>query len=151
MSLPQSTSRCLPLLLLAACAPDRRTLEFEDGTVFLETTWDGEHLEGPFRQWYPGGAPERELHYRDGERSGEWIWWYENGQEKRRGSFVDGWRDGLWSAWHENGQLQFQGEHEAGQKIGTWRGWYDAGSPSYEETWEAGTRTAVKRFPRPGG
>jgi len=45
--------------------------------------------------------------FKDGLRTGEWVYYYSNGQVQTAGTFIDGVKDGRWPVYKENGEVDY--------------------------------------------
>ncbi len=63
------------------------------------------------------GILEFEGSFKDGLRTGNWVYYYPNGQKQTEGVFVDGAKDGQWPIWKENGVLDYYEIYKYGNLI----------------------------------
>ncbi len=78
-------------------------------------------------QYYPNGSKKIEGSYKDGKKSGKWIFYFENGAVWSIGSFENGLRIGKAKVYHENGEVFYTGAYLQGKKHGTWKFYNDEG------------------------
>ena len=116
-------------------------------------TWRLTTAEGKHVLWYENGQKRTEGLYKNGYRSGRWIWLFENGQkymeihysrnEKEQlwtiwsedgqkkaleGYFVNGHIERRWTWWYENGQKKLEGHFKKGEPVGKWTEWDEEGN-----------------------
>lgn len=132
------------LALLAACAPELRTLAYPDGARYEEAEWRGALRDGRRRNYYADGTLERELAYHRGEPDGRWSYFGVDGTLLQRGDYVAGRRSGEWIENHPSGGPRSRGVYVAGQKDGLWRHWDENGALLYEEAWENGSLVCAR-------
>lgn len=62
-----------------------------DKQCFIKKDRDGTLVKhGPYREWFPNGAPAVEGEYSEGRKSGKWIEWDESGKKLSERWFEDG-------------------------------------------------------------
>ncbi len=80
---------------------DYSTLILKDGKKYTAT--GTQPFTGQCFTLYKGGEKGLGGNYKDGIKSGDWIWWYKNGKKKRHAKFVDGQLEGKSTYWYKNG------------------------------------------------
>jgi hypothetical protein len=87
-----------------------------------------EKKNGPWTEYYPGGAVWARGLYNEGVKDGEWTYWFPNGQIKSAGIYNRGLQTGYWQTWFPGGHVKSAGFAEAGRQTGEWAYWHPDGS-----------------------
>lgn len=71
--------------------------------------------DGPYKDEYNNGQVKEEGAYRDGEKSGKWIYYWRNGNVQTVGYYTDGEPSGRWTYYDENRNQIAQGTYRDGK------------------------------------
>ncbi|MEM9803453.1 MAG: hypothetical protein AAGA20_24260 [Planctomycetota bacterium] len=114
MSLAAAT---LALLTLPQTTPT------DDRTIVTETTLGESGKTIPHGTHTVTAADGTELvsgEFKDGKRSGRWVFRHDNGEFAARGKYSDGVRAGTWTSYWPNGESRSTGKMRSGKPRGEW-------------------------------
>ena len=100
---------------------------YDDGGVWIESSYHEGRLEGPFLERYRSGMRAREGAYQGGQRTGAWRFFYEDGTLQEEASFVRGVPDGRFADYWPNGKPRNTGRRCLGAQCGPWSSYDEAG------------------------
>jgi antitoxin component YwqK of YwqJK toxin-antitoxin module len=68
--------------------------------------------------YYENGQIEYKIHYKNGNKDGEWISYYENGRIKGKINYKNGKEDdGEWVSYYEDGQIKEKRTYKDGKRV----------------------------------
>ena len=100
---------------------------YDDGGVWVESSYHEGLLDGPFLERYRGGRPAREGRYQAGLRTGAWTIYYQDGTVEEESSWTRGVPDGRFADYWPGGKPRNTGRKCLGVQCGTWRTYDDSG------------------------
>ena len=68
---------------------------YDNGVKYQHFTYDGNRLDGRWREWHTNGQKRADGEMKYGSMNGKWTFWYHNGQKEcelicKNGELVDG-------------------------------------------------------------
>jgi antitoxin component YwqK of YwqJK toxin-antitoxin module len=100
---------------------------YDDGELWLESSYREGLLHGPYLERYRGGVPAREGAYEKGNRVGTWRAWYADGTLQEVSTWRAGQADGAFIAYWPSGTRKEVGRHCLGAQCGVWRAYDEEG------------------------
>ena len=76
---------------------------YPNGRISEELTWEQNHKQGPWKQFYITGTPRLNGNYRDDRLNGSYEVFFGNGEPKIKGEYLDNQTHGTWSYYDESG------------------------------------------------
>ncbi len=100
---------------------------YDDGAVWVESTWHDGKLDGPFVERFRGGKKAREGAYQAGQKTGPWTFYYEDGTVQERSGFTKGVPDGPFADYWPGGRQRTSGRRCLGVQCGKWLSYDESG------------------------
>ncbi len=147
-SRPATVLLALGFCFLSACQHAEVTERYPQGNAKCERVYgyfgpkDSLHLKFE-KTYFFNGHPEFEIHFRRGQRHGDYADYWHNGQIKSRGKYVAGQREGHWEFFWNRFQLSSQGEYRDNVKTGPWMEYFENGEIRRKGQYREGRETGV--------
>jgi len=100
---------------------------YEDGQVWIESSYARGRLSGHFLELFRGGGKAREGFYEEGKRVGRWAFYAEDGTLLETSSFKEDLLDGPFVQYWPSGRVKNEGRHCLGIQCGRWRSFDESG------------------------
>jgi len=100
---------------------------YDDGQVWIESSYHRGRLSGHFLERFRGGGKAREGLFEDGKRVGRWTFFAEDGTLVEESAFKAGLLDGPFVQYFPNGKVKNEGRHCLGIQCGWWRSFDESG------------------------
>lgn len=71
--------------------------------------------DGPYRDTFPNGQVKEEGFYKNGEKTGLWVYYWQNGEKKVVGTYEKDQPQGTWVFFDEKGQQIAEGTYKDGK------------------------------------
>ena len=69
-------------------------------------------LDGKFEMYYSNGSPQKQGHYKNNQKNGEWLEYYDNGKKKSQINYQDDVMDGKALYYYNSGQLKSENRYK---------------------------------------
>lgn len=111
-----------------------------DGSLASEETYTKGVKNGAERIWFPGGTVVSEsITWKDNIRDGPWQTWYSDGRIKMKGAYRNGEKSGPFVFYYDDdNKVMMTGEYLEGHMHGTWLYYSDKGEVVRTEKYDKG-------------